>query len=207
MPMRAFESGSYPAAPLDMANVDTDQLIPARFLKRPRDERYPEYLFHDVRRRASGDFDPGFVLNRTPWNAAEVIVADRNFGCGSSREGAVYVLVDAGFRAVIAPSFGDIFYSNAMKNGFLPIRLPIEICAALRHSLAAAQGGEIDLDLEAQTVSGPDGQVYRFEISAFHKHCLINGLDDIGFTMAQTDAIEAAELDREAAMPWLKPAP
>ena len=189
-----------------MANVDTDQLIPARFLKRPRDERYPDYLFHDVRRTGSGDLDPGFVLNRAPWDAAEVIVADRNFGCGSSREGAVYVLADAGFRAVIAPSFGDIFYSNSMKNGFLPIRLPTEACAALRRSLAEAQGGEIAIDLEAQTVTGPDGAAHRFEISAFHKHCLLNGLDDIGFTMAQSDAIQAADVEREAAMPWLKPA-
>ena len=206
MPMRAFESGAFPAAPLDLANVDTDQIIPARFLKRPRDERYPEYLFHDVRRNDAGERRPDFILNRPPWNAAKVIVADRNFGCGSSREAAVYALQDSGFRAVIAPSFGDIFYSNAMKNGFLPIRLSTDVCAALRQTLAAGQGGEIAIDLAGQTVTGPDGAIHNFEISAFHKHCLIEGLDDIGFTMAQEDAIKAADARRDAAMPWLKPA-
>ena len=110
MPMKAFDSGSFHAAPLDRANVDTDQLIPARFLKRPRDERYSSYLFYDVRRTNSGDMDPDFVLNREPWDNSEILIADRNFGCGSSREAAVYVLFDSGFRAVIAPSFGDIFY-------------------------------------------------------------------------------------------------
>jgi len=206
MPMRAFESGAFAAAPLDRANVDTDQIIPARFLKRPRDERYPEYLFHDVRRDDAGAFDPDFVLNREPWSKAEIIVADRNFGCGSSREAAVYALQDGGFRAVIAPSFGDIFYSNAMKNGFLPIRLAAADCESLRQALSEAQGGEIAIDLEAQTVTGPDGAARRFEISAFHKHCLIEGLDDIGFTLAQQDAIEASEAARAKAAPWLKPA-
>jgi 3-isopropylmalate/(R)-2-methylmalate dehydratase small subunit len=206
MPMRAFESGAFPAAPLDIANVDTDQLVPARFLKRPRDGRYPEYLFHDVRRTESGDQNPDFVLNRQPWDAAEVIVADRNFGCGSSREAAVYVLVDSGFRAVIAPSFGDIFYSNSMKNGFLPIRLSTEVCAALRQGLAEGQGGSIGIDLETQTVTGPDGKSYSFDISPFNKHCLLNGLDDIGFTFEQKSAIEASDATRAAAMPWLKPA-
>mgnify|MGYP002628815530 CR=1 FL=1 len=206
MPMRAFETGSFAAAPLDIANVDTDQLIPARFLKRPRDARYPEYLFHDVRRTAAGEQDPDFILNRAPWDTAEVLVADRNFGCGSSREAAVYVLVDSGFRAVIAPSFGDIFYSNAMKNGFLPIRLDAAACAGLRQALAERQGGEIAIDLKAQTVTGPDGSVHRFEISAFHKHCLLEGLDDIGFTLAQQAKIDAADARRDAATPWFKPA-
>ncbi len=206
MPMRAFESGEFRAAPLDLANVDTDQLIPARFLKRPRDERYASYLFHDVRRNAAGQERPDFILNRAPWRNAEILVADRNFGCGSSREAAVYVLVDSGFRAVIAPSFGDIFYSNAMKNGFLPIRLPAEVCAGLRQSLIESQGGRIAIDLAAQTATGPDGASHRFEISPFHKQCLLEGLDDIGFTLAQTSAIEAADARRAQDMPWLKPA-
>lgn len=206
MPMRAFESGEFPAAPLDVANVDTDQLIPARFLKRPRDERYPTYLFHDVRRDDAGELRPDFVLNRAPWDRAQAIVAGPNFGCGSSREAAVYVLQDSGFRAVIAPSFGDIFYSNAMKNGFLPIRLPIEICAGLRADLARGQGGRIAIDLAAQTVAGPDGAVHGFEISAFHKRCLLEGLDDIGFTMAQAAAIRAADARRDRDLPWLKAA-
>lgn len=206
MPMRAFASGAFAAAPLDMANVDTDQLIPARFLKRPRDERYPEYLFHDLRRDDAGEQRSDFILNRAPWDAAQVIIADRNFGCGSSREAAVYVLADSGYKAVIAPSFGDIFYSNAMKNGFLPIRLSADVCAALRQGLRERQGGEIAIDLEAETVTGPDGEAHRFEISAFHKHCLLNGLDDIGFTMGQKSEIEAADDRRAADMPWLKPA-
>ena len=204
MAMRAFESGEFPAAPLDLANVDTDQIIPARFLKRPRDERYPTYLFHDLRRDDAGERRSDFILNRPPWDAAEIIVADRNFGCGSSREAAVYALADSGFRAVIAPSFGDIFYSNAMKNGFLPIRLADADCARLRRALAEGQGGRIAIDLDAQTVTGPDGEARAFEISAFHKHCLQEGLDDIGFTLAQGDAIEAADVRRDQEMPWLK---
>lgn len=204
MPMRAFESGEFAAAPLDLANVDTDQIIPARFLKRPRDDRYPTYLFHDIRRDADGAERADFILNRDPWRDAQVLVADRNFGCGSSREAAVYALVDAGFRAVIAPSFGDIFYSNAMKNGFLPIRLDDAVCRDLARQLAEGQGGRLAIDLDAQTVTGPDGQAHRFEITAFHKHCLLNGLDDIGFTLAQSDAIQAADARRAAAMPWLK---
>ena len=206
MPMRAFESGNFSAAPLDRANVDTDQLIPARFLKRPRDERYPTYLFHDIRRTEDGDLDPDFILNRPPWNDAEVLIADRNFGCGSSREAAVYVLLDSGFRAVIAPSFGDIFYSNSMKNGFLPIRLSTEICGILRGGIRSGQGGKVSIDLIAQTVTGPDDQSYKFEISAFHKHCLLEGLDDIGFTLAQKTKIEEADLQRDVSMPWFKAA-
>ena len=203
MVMRKFESGSFRAVPMDLANVDTDQIIPARFLKRPRDDRYPNYLFHDIRFTGDGQERPEFILNRDPWRDATVIVADRNFGCGSSREGAVYALADSGFQAVIAPSFGDIFYSNSMKNGFLPIRLPTEVCAGLRKSLAEGQGGEVAIDLAAETVTGPDGVAHSFEISAFHKHCLLNGLDDIGFTMEQKDAIKTADAAREADMPWL----
>ena len=205
MPMKAFDSGSFHAAPLDRANVDTDQLIPARFLKRPRDERYSSYLFYDVRRTNSGDMDPDFVLNREPWNNSEILIADRNFGCGSSREAAVYVLLDSGFSAVIAPSFGDIFYSNSMKNGFLPIRLSTEICSTLRESLRAGQGGKISIDLGTQTVSCPQGETYHFEISAFHKHCLLEGLDDIGFTLAQKSKIDLSDLQRDKNMPWFKP--
>jgi len=204
--MRAFRSGEFRAAPLDLSNVDTDQLIPARFLKRPRDERYPEYLFHDVRRDDAGALRPDFVLNRAPWRDAEVLVAGRNFGCGSSREAAVYVLADSGFRAVVAPSFGDIFYSNAMKNGLLPIRLPEEACAALRQGLVERQGGRLAIDLETQTVTGADGTAHRYEISPFHKHCLLEGLDDIGFTLAQSTEIEATEARRARDLPWLKPA-
>lgn len=203
MAMQQFNNGSFRAVPLDIANVDTDQIIPARFLKRPRDDRYPSYLFHDLRFDGDGGEKPEFILNRMPWRDAQVIVADRNFGCGSSREGAVYALVDAGFRAVIAPSFGDIFYSNSMKNGFLPIRLPTETCSSLRQSLAEGQGGEISIDLEGQTITGPDGVAHQFEISPFHKHCLLNGLDDIGFTMEQRDAIKIADAKREIDMPWL----
>lgn len=207
MAMRAFKNGEFPAAPLDAANVDTDQLLPARYLKRPRDERYAEYLFHDLRRDDAGALRPDFVLNRAPWDEAQILVADRNFGCGSSREAAVYALEAAGFRAVIAPSFGDIFYSNAMKNGFLPIRLADADCAELRQALAERQGGRIAIDLDGQTVAGPDGKARPFEISAFHKRCLKEGLDDIGFTLDQRDAIAAADERRDKVMPWLKAAP
>lgn len=203
--MQPFTTVAAPAAPLDMPNVDTDQIIPARFLKRPKDERYRVYLFHDLRFEDEGGAEkPGFILNQEPWRRAQILVADRNFGCGSSRESAVYALMAGGYRAVIAPSFGDIFYNNSLKNGFLPIRLDAAVCADLRRQLHANPGAEITVDLESQTVTAPDGTRHGFELHPFAKHCLLRGLDDIQFTLEYQGDIEAFEERRATEMSWLR---
>ena len=196
MPLIPFTQVAAVGVPLDKANVDTDQLIPARFLKYPRDEDNADRLFHDVRK------DPDFVLNIEPYKSqGQILVADRNFGCGSSRESAVYVLQDWGFRAVIAPTFGDIFHNNCFKNGVLPVRLASDVCAKIRADLTSAPGAEIKIDLEDQTVTAPDGQVHKFEIDDFNKYCLIRGLDDIDFTLEHTADIDRFEQDNRPS--WL----
>ena len=201
--MQPFTTVSAAAAPLDMINVDTDQVIPARFLGRPVDERYPNYLFHDLRFDADGAERPDFVLNRSGFRDASLLVADRNFGCGSSREHAVTALVEAGFRAVIAPSFGDIFYANSLKNGFLPVRLPDEVCRSLRGMLHDGPGGEITIDLESQTVTAPDQTTWSFDIDPFQKHKVLHGVDDIDDTLSEIEAIRAFEREHDARMTWL----
>jgi 3-isopropylmalate/(R)-2-methylmalate dehydratase small subunit len=172
--------------PLPRANVDTDQIVPARFLKKPRSENFGAYLFHDLRA------DPAFVLNLPAYKEARIVVAGRNFACGSSREHAVWALADGGFRAAIAPSFSDIFSSNALKNGFLPVVLPEETVAAILAALAQAPGTRLTVDLEAQNVIAPGG-THRFEIAPFPKKCLIEGLDEIGYTLGQIDQVAAFE--------------
>lgn len=202
MPLIPFTQVSAVGVPLDKTNVDTDQLIPARFLKYPRDENNADRLFHDLRRQPDGTDDPDFVLNKEPYKSqGQILVADRNFGCGSSRESAVYVLQDWGFRAVIAPSFGDIFHNNCFKNGMLPIRLSADVCAKIRADLTADPGAAITIDLEDQTVTAPDGTVHRFEIDDFNKYCLIRGLDDIDFTLEHTADIDRFERDNRPS--WL----
>jgi 3-isopropylmalate/(R)-2-methylmalate dehydratase small subunit len=185
------------AAPLALDNVDTDQIIPARFLRKPRDAEYQRWLFHDLRFAPDGSALPGFVLNRPPFDAATILVAGRNFGVGSSREAAVYALQAFGIRAVIAESFGDIHFSNALKNGLLPIRLSPGRVAALR---AAAEGGQLRLtvDLERQVVVSPDGTEDAFAIPAFARDCLLRGLDEIGLTLTHLPEIEAFEAARSA---------
>ncbi len=205
--MEPFKTFSAVAAPLDMSNVDTDQVIPARFLSRPLDERYGSYLFHDLRFDAEGGEKPDFVLNREGFREAAVLVADTNFGCGSSRENAVTALVAAGFRAVIAPSFGDIFYNNSLKNGFLPVRLPAETCRRLRAMLHEGPGAEVSVDLEQQTVTAPDQSVHAFEIDPFQKRKVLEGVDDIDFTLRFLDEIEAFERAHDARMTWLTTRP
>lgn len=201
--MEAFTKLTALAAPIDMPNVDTDQIIPARFLRRPVDERYQSYLFHDLRFNEDGSEKPDFVLNREPYRKAGIIVADRNFGCGSSREGAVYALAAFGIRSVIAPSFGDIHYNNQLKNGMLPIRLPEADCDELRRQINERPGAEIAIDLAAQTVTGPDGKHYSFEIDEFPKHCLLNGLDDIELTLQHDAAIADFEKRHRQEMDWV----
>ncbi|MFE1599260.1 3-isopropylmalate dehydratase small subunit [Methylobacterium sp. ID0610] len=199
--MQPFTTVTAVAVPLSAANIDTDQILPARFLKKPRSAGYGGFLFHDERRRSAA-----FPLDAPASRGAGILVADRNFGCGSSREGAVYALVDGGIRCVIAPSFGDIFASNAAKNGLLTVTLPEAIVAALRASLAAAPGTALTVDLPAETVTGPDGGVIRFAIDPFRKRCLVEGLDDIDLTLEHAEAIAAYEARAERETPWRQPA-
>jgi 3-isopropylmalate/(R)-2-methylmalate dehydratase small subunit len=191
------------AAPMPVPNVDTDQIIPARFLRKSRMDGYGQYLFHDLRFAPDGSEKPDFVLNEAPYRGARILVADKNFGCGSSREHAVYALWDYGFRAVIAPSFGDIFFGNSFKNGFLPIVLPVEAVSALRGAIQSRPGARVTVDLVAQLVTGPDGISHHFEIDSYRKECLLKGIDELDFTLARRAEIDAFERRLATATPWL----
>ena len=186
------------ALPLARPNVDTDQIVPARYLQKPRSDNFGNYLFRDARVRTDGSEDPDFLLNRDAYRDARIVVAERNFGCGSSREHAVWALYDYGFRAAIAPSFGDIFATNALKNGFLPIVLPASAVDTLLAQLTREPGAHLVVDLPAQNVVAPDGSVLPFEVDAFAKHCLLEGLDEISYTLSLLPAIEAYENARQA---------
>ncbi|HSN41460.1 MAG TPA: 3-isopropylmalate dehydratase small subunit [Burkholderiales bacterium] len=201
--MNPFTKFTAVAVPLDMANIDTDKIVPARFLRKARGADYGKYLFHDIRYRADGSDDPGFILNQAPYRNAQILVAGDNFGCGSSRESAVWVLTDYGIRAVIAPSFGDIHYGNALQNGLLPVRLPDESVKTLQRQLHERPGALIAVDLESQTVTGPDGAAYLFDIDPNSKEKLLKGLDDIGLVMQNIEAIEAFEKRYHGELPWL----
>lgn len=201
--MQAFTKLTGVAAPLESANIDTDKIIPARFLRKLRGPDYQKLAFHDIRYDADGKDRADFVLNQAPYRQAKILVAGANFGCGSSREAAVYVMWDYGIRSVIAPSFGDIHYGNELQNGMLPVMLPDATCQKLRQQLRDRPGAEISIDLEAQTVTGPDGAAYRFDIDATHKERLLNGLDDIGLVMQNIREIEAFEQKHHEALPWL----
>ena len=202
--MQAFTTVTAIAVPIDMVNVDTDQIIPVRFLPRPRtDPDYASFLFHDLRLDKDGNERPDFILNRAPYRGGQIIVADENWGCGSSREGAVWTLVANSIRAVIAPSFGDIHHNNAMKNGMLPIHLSKADCATLRAQLNTEPGAKITIDLAAQTVTGPDGVDYAFEIDPFQKYRMLNGLDDIDVTLQHDKEFEAFENRYRKEATWL----
>ena len=201
--MKSFSRLTAVAVPLDMANIDTDKIIPARFLRKPRGPGYERLLFHDIRFDADGNEKSDFVLNQAPYRNAKILVAGANFGCGSSREAAVYVLYDYGFRSVIAPSFGDIHYGNELQNGMLPVMLPDETCQKLRRQLHGQPGTQISIDLESQTVTGPDGATYRFEIDPNHRERLLKGLDDIGLVMQNIEAIEGFKDRHHRELPWL----
>lgn len=188
------------AVPLDMVNVDTDRIVPARFLRKPRSAGYENFLFHDLREK-----DPQFVLDRPAFKDAQILVAAENFGCGSSREGAVWALAGAGFRAWIAPSFGDIFFENSFKNGVLALVLPLDTVARLREALAARPGTKLTIDLAAQAVTMPGGEVESFDIDPFRKECLLAGIDEIQLTLRYEDAIAAYERRQRDETPWLSP--
>jgi 3-isopropylmalate/(R)-2-methylmalate dehydratase small subunit len=180
------------AAPFNQANIDTDQIIPGRFLSLTREDMKP-HLFRDVRYYDNGAPRPDFVLNRPEYKGAEIIVAARNFACGSSREMAVTVLKDNGFKAFIAPSFGDIFFNNCYQNGVLPVVLPEARVSEILRFLLELPGAQITVDLPSQTVRGPDGKIDGFAIDSFRKDCLINGLDEIEMTLAHEKEIAAYE--------------
>ncbi|MBI3108091.1 MAG: 3-isopropylmalate dehydratase small subunit [Candidatus Rokubacteria bacterium] len=203
--MDAFTRLEAVAVPLDLPNVDTDRIIPARFLHKPTGPGYERYLFHDVRFDANGSEKPDFILNQAPYRAARILVAGDNFGCGSSREHAVWALHAHGFRAFIAPSFGDIFFGSCGKNGTLPIVLPAETVAGIRRQLHARPGATMVVDLPSQTVTGPDGARHEFAVDPFRKQCLLTGQDEIGLTLGHEAAIAAFEAKRDVENPWLVP--
>lgn len=202
--MRAFTRETSTVVHVPGVNCDTDQIIPGRFLKADRAEGYDKFLFHDIRRRADGKLDPDFPLNRPGADQSTILLVEDNFGCGSSREGAVYALADAGFRALLAPGFGDIFFNNALKNGIVPARLPVATCEALADHLAAEPSATVTVDLEASQVVLPgDLGSHPITIDAFARDCILRGLDEIAMTFTYMDQILAFEADRMARNPWL----
>lgn len=210
--MKKFERLEGVVAPLDRANVDTDLIIPKQFLKSIKRTGFGVNLFDELRYLDEGQpgqdcsqrpLNPDFVLNQPRFKGAEVLLARRNFGCGSSREHAPWALEDFGFKAVIAPSFADIFYNNSFKNGILLITFPEEVVDRLFAEVEANEGYQLDVDLEGQRVITPSGEILEFEVDEFRKHCLLEGLDDIGLTLKDEDAIRAFEQKHKAARPWL----
>ena len=201
--MDAFTKLTGVAAPLPMANVDTDKIIPARFLKTIKRTGLGVHLFDTLRYDAEGKERPEFVLNQGPYRKAEILIAHENFGCGSSREHAPWALLDFGIRCVIAPDFADIFHNNTFKNGILPIRLPREICDQLMEDAKQGDNARLTVDLEEQVVVRPNGEKIRFEIDPFRKHLLLNGLDDIGQTLQHAPKIDSYEAKQKAEKSWM----
>ena len=210
--MQAFTTHTGIIAPLNRPNVDTDAIIPKQYLKSIKRSGFGPTLFDDWRYLEPGQpgqdharrkINPDFVLNQAPYDQATVLLARDNFGCGSSREHAVWALTDFGFRAVIAPSFADIFYNNSFKNGLLPIVLKEKYIDLLFQKVSDNPGYEITIDLENQRISGDDFRAMNFDIGAFRKHCLLNGLDDIGLTLSHAEEIRGYEDKRRQQAPWL----
>ena len=210
--MQKFEELTGLVAPLDRANVDTDAIIPKQYLKSIKRTGFGPTLFDDWRYLDPGEpgmdhskrrINPDFVLNQPRYQGAQVLLARDNFGCGSSREHAPWALVDYGFRAIIAPSYADIFYNNSFKNGLLPIILARDIVDSLFQECEAKPGYSLTVDLVAQTVTTPAGEKHKFEIDAFRRHCLLNGLDDIGLTLQHVAEIKTYEEQRRKEAPWL----
>jgi 3-isopropylmalate/(R)-2-methylmalate dehydratase small subunit len=201
--MQKFDKLEGVAAPLPMINVDTDKIIPARFLKTILRTGLGINLFRDLRFNTDGSEKPDFVLNKPAYRKARFLIAGDNFGCGSSREHAPWALEDFGIRCVIAPSFADIFYNNAFKNGMLLIKLPQKDVEDLMKDADLGANAKITVDLQKQEITRPDGTVIKFDIDPFKKHCLLNGLDDIGLTMQKEKKIESFEARNKAEQPWL----
>jgi 3-isopropylmalate/(R)-2-methylmalate dehydratase small subunit len=206
--VQAFTRLTGVAVPIDLPNIDTDRVIPARFLRKAQGSAgYDRYLFHDVRFNADGSEKPEFVLNQPAYRPATVVVAAENFGCGSSREAAVWALMAYGIRVVIAPSLGDIFHQNSLKNGLLPVILPADTVAAMRGQLHTRPGATITADLPTQTVTAPDGATHRFDIEPFAKQMLLTGQDEIALTLGYENHIRAFEDRHRTATPWLTTRP
>ena len=195
------------AAPLRMINIDTDRIIPKQFLKTIKRTGLGEFLFNDLRYNPDGSEVEEFVLNRPAYRDAQIMIAGRNFGCGSSREHAPWALLDFGIRCVIASTFADIFYNNCFKNGILPITFPEEQVNMLLDAADAGSNAIFSIDLNTQRVTDPNGEIFEFKIDPFRKHCLFNGLDDIGLTLGKAAIIEAFEQKRSVQNPWLKLGP
>lgn len=193
------------AVPLDDTNIDTGRIFPSRFLRKPRSAGYHNFLFRDARFDEAGNERPDFIMNRAPYRAARIAVTGANFACGSSREPAVYAFVDSGFRCIIAPSFGEIFYSNCFRNGLLPVVLPAEHVLGLRRQLHENPGAEITVDLDQQRVYGPDGREYGFEIDTARKLRLTKGLDDAALALEYLGDIERFEQRHLKEWPWAAP--
>jgi len=210
--MQAFTTLNGLVAPMDRANVDTDAIIPKQFLKSIRRTGYGPFLFDEWRYEDRGEpgmdcsnrpLNKDFVLNQPRYQGASILLARENFGCGSSREHAPWAILDYGFTCVIAPSFADIFYNNCFKNGILPIRLDADVMDRLFAGCAAQEEYSLNVDLLARTVTTPEGEVIAFEVDEFRRHCLLEGLDDIGLTLTDGDAIRAYEDARRKQAPWL----
>tara|TARA_R110000764_G_scaffold138885_4_gene226686 strand:- start:44323 stop:44970 length:648 start_codon:yes stop_codon:yes gene_type:complete len=210
--MKAFTQHTGLVAPLDRANVDTDQIIPKQFLKSIKRTGFGQNLFDEWRYLDEGlpgvdcaerPLNTDFVLNQPRYQGASVLLARKNFGCGSSREHAPWALEEYGFRTILAPSYADIFYNNSFKNGLLPLVLAEEDIDELFAQAEAEEGYQLTVDLQAQLVTRPDGKTYSFEVDAFRKHCLLNGLDDIGLTLEDSDSIKAFEQKHQQSQPWL----
>jgi 3-isopropylmalate/(R)-2-methylmalate dehydratase small subunit len=200
--MEKFTTMTGVAAPLEIDNIDTDMIIPKQYLKTIKRTGLGAGLFSEMRYKDDGSPNPDFVLNKPAYSKATILVAGDNFGCGSSREHAPWALLDFGVRCVISTDFADIFYNNCFKNGILPIKVSPEDLEKLMDDARRGSNATLTVDLPAQEIKGPDGGTVRFEIDAFRKHCLIEGLDDIGLTMVEAGAIESFEAEAASARPW-----
>jgi len=201
--MQKFTKLSGIAAPLDLVNIDTDMIIPKQFLKTIKRSGLGVNLFDEMRYDDDRNEIESFVLNQPAYRDAQILVAGDNFGCGSSREHAPWAIADFGITCVIAPSYADIFYNNCFKNGILPIALPQEKVDVLMKDAEKGANARIEVDLEAQTITSSDGEVFKFDVDAFKKHCLMHGLDDIGLTMEKAASIDAFETAAASARPWV----
>ena len=210
--MEKFTTMTGLVAPMDRSNVDTDAIIPKQFLKSIKRSGFGPNLFDEWRYLDHGEpgmdnskrsLNPDFVLNQSRYQGARILLARENFGCGSSREHAPWALLDYGFRAIIAPSYADIFFNNCFKNGILPIVLDAKVVDDLFQAVAANEGYQLAVDLEAQIITTPEGESINFDVEEFRKHCLLNGLDDIGLTLQHVDEIKAYEKRRSVDAPWL----
>ena len=191
------------AAPMPLVNIDTDMIIPKQFLKTIKRTGLGVSLFQEMRYTPEGAENPDFILNQPAWRDAQILVTGDNFGCGSSREHAPWALLDFGIRCVIAPGFADIFFSNCFKNGILPIVMPQEVVDVLMKDAQKGANARMTVDLEAQTITTSDGEVFAFDVDPFRKHCLLNGLDDIGLTLENAARIDTYEARLQAERPWM----